>query len=355
MSKVCIILPFRNEANRLSSCLEGLLEFRVPTGVEVTILCMDGGSADGSEKVLEKFAERHPNIKTLTNPHGYQGCAVNLAVRSVPADAYLWLGAHTQFPPDYLESCLETRQRTRAEVVGGVCETLPGGDSYGAKLVQAMTTHKFGVGDSGFRIGAKEGIRDTVPYALFGKEAFSQGGYLDERLVRAQDYEFNRRLSRMGMKIWLNPKIRCAYRNQSSFWSFIKKQIFLEAPYNSYMWYVAPYAFQPRHAVTGFFAAGVLGGLALFPFSKVFAAVFSLLMILYVGLGIGAALQQARRFRDWRHVFTLPVCFFIFHFGHGLGVLQGLFRLATGTAPVQNTKEPWPGAGFKRVPTTWFS
>lgn len=352
--KVCIILPFRNEATHLRSCLEGLLGFRVPKGIEVTILCMDGGSTDGSEKVLGKIAECHPNIKTMANPRAYQGCAVNMAVRSVPADAYLWLGAHTQFPADYLENCLETRQRTGAEVVGGVCVTLPGGESYGAKVVQAMTTHKFGVGDSGFRIGAREGIKDTVPYALFAKEVFSRGGYLDERLVRAQDYEFNRRLSRMGMRIWLNPKIFCFYRNQSSFWSFMKKQIFLEAPFNSYMWYLAPYAFQPRHAVTGIFAVGVVGGIIVSFCNPLLRALFLSTMFLYGVLAVGAALQQARRYREWWHAFVLPVCFFLFHLGHGLGTLQGLFRLATGNAPVQRAPEPWPGAGFKRIPKAWF-
>jgi len=350
MPKVCIILPFRNEGDQLVSCLEGLLQFRVPKGVEVTILCMDGGSTDGSKKIAEKFAELHPNIQNIANLKRYQGCAVNLAVRSFPADNYLWLGAHTRFPADYLESCLETKKRTGAEVVGGVCETLPGGDSYGAKVVQAMTTHKFGVGDSGFRIGAEEGEIDTVPYALFAKKAFVDGGYLDERLVRAQDYEFNRRLARMGMKIWINPKIRCYYRNQASFWGFLKKQIFLEAPYNSYLWYLAPYAFKWRHAITGIFCAGIIGGLLAVAFSHFLGAVFLSIMILYAGLAIGAGLQQAWRYREWRHMIVLPVCFFLFHFGHGLGVLSGIFRLAILKAPVQKIKEPWLGAGFYRVP-----
>jgi glycosyltransferase involved in cell wall biosynthesis len=346
--RVCVILPFKNEENHLRFCLSGLLDFRLPEGFEMVILAMDGGSEDGSVRIVEEASRRHPNILRMTNPRGYQGCAVNLGVRSVPAEFYLWLGAHTFFPPDYLEKCLETSTRTGAEVVGGGCETLPGADSYGARIVQAMTTHRFGVGNSGFRVGAPEGPVDTVPYALFSQTAFARGGYLDERLVRAQDYEFNRRLAKMGMKIWMNPVIRCRYKNQASFRKFMKKQILLEAPYNSYMWYLAPYAFTPRHAITGLFALGIIGGLVLSHFSPVICLGFQSVMLLYAGLALTSAAQQAWRYRCWVHLLFLPFCFFLFHFGHGIGILAGLVRLMTGTAPVQGGKEPWDGAGFFR-------
>lgn len=354
MIKICIVLPFRNEEKILRKCLDTLLGFQIPFGVTTAILAINGGSQDGSREVAEKVAKEFTQVVILDNPKRFQGCAVNQAVQTRPADFYLWLGAHTLFPQDYLVRCLETHKRTGAQIVGGICETLPGGESYGAKVVQAITTHKFGVGDSSFRVGGSEGVTDTVPYALFAKEVFDRCGFLDERLVRAQDYEFNRRAAGMGMKIWINPEIRCGYRNQPSFWGFLKKQILLEAPYNSYLWYLAPYAFKWRHAITGIFAVGVLGGLVVSWFSPIMGGLFLSLMILYGVLAVGAALQQARRYGEWRHLFVLPTCFFLFHFGHGLGVLQGLIRLATGTAPVQGDREPWPGAGFRRIPRAWF-
>jgi hypothetical protein len=72
-------------------------------------------------------------------------------------------------------------------------------------------------------------------------------------------------------------------------------------------------------------------------------------MALYVALALVAAGQQAARFREPRHVFCLPLVFFLFHFLHGLGVLGGVLRLMTGTATVQQVKEPWPGAGRRLV------
>ena len=75
-------------------------------------------------------------------------------------------------------------------------------------------------------------------------------------------------------------------------------------------------------------------------------------MALYGILACASAIQQAQRYRQPLHIVVLPLCFFAFHFLHGLGVLGGTLRLFTGTAPVQKVHEPWPGAGFRRFNVT---
>lgn len=348
-STVAIIIPCRNEEGYIGACLRSVLDFDLPPNTHLEILVLDGSSTDRTKLIVAELAAAHPDIRVLDNPRRYQGCAVNLAVAASQADCFLWLGAHTKFPRDYVRLCLETSRRTNASVVGGFCITLPGGQHYGAEVVQALTTHKFGVGDSSFRTGAQEGPVDTVAYALFKREVFDRVGLLDERLVRAQDYEFNQRIRAAGMTIWFNPAIQCSYHNMAALGAFYRKQIFLEAPYNAYLWYLAPYAFAPRHAITGVFAAGVLGGLALGPLTPWIAWPFAAVMSLYALLAILSALQQAVRYRQPIHALVLPFCFFGFHFLHGLGVLSGLARLLTGTAPVQKGGVPWPGAGRPRA------
>jgi hypothetical protein len=70
---------------------------------------------------------------------------------------------------------------------------------------------------------------------------------------------------------------------------------------------------------------------------------------LYSLLAIVSSFQQALRFKKPAHIFVLPFCFFLYHFLHGLGVIWGILRLITGTAPVQKSKYPWPGAETYRV------
>lgn len=346
---ITIIVPCLNEEHYIEKCIASVLAFELPAKMSFEVLIMDGGSNDRTKELASEFSARDQRVLILHNPGRIQSTAINLAVKASHGMWIMRLDAHAKYPPDYLKLCHETALRSGADNVGGLFITQPGGSGYSAQLVQALTTHKFGVGDSGFRTGAKEDWADTVPYGYYRREVFDRLGWLDERLVRAQDYEFNRRIIASGGKILRNPHIQIQYYNQPTIYQFLRKQIVKEAPYNAYLWYLAPYAFAPRHAITGVFAAGVLGGLTLSPVTLWIAWPFGVVMALYALLAVLAGLQQAVRYRQPAHALLLPLCFFLYHFIHGLGVLFGLVRLLTRTAPVQQADEPWPGAGQFRV------
>lgn len=348
-SLITIVIPCRNEQNYIRPCLDSVIAFALPSCVQIEILVLDGRSTDRTRALVEEVVACDSRVRLLDNPGITQSCALNLGVQQAQGVWIMRLDAHTQYPPDYLAICHATAVRTGADNTGGICITQPGGTGYQAQLVQALTTHKFGVGDSGFRVGAEEGPRDTVPFGFFRRDLFEAIGLFDVRLVRAQDYEFNRRIHTSGRTVWLNPAIRSQYYNQPTLLAFYRKQLLHEAPYNAYLWYLAPYAFAPRHAITGLFATGVIGGFALSYFSPWIAWPFAAILSLYILLAIASAMQQALRYRQPLHALTLPFCFFLFHIIHGLGVLTGLVRLVTHTAPVQTCGEPWEGAGRFRA------
>ena len=348
MHSVSILIPCFQENNFIRACLDSVRGFDLPPDVEIEIFVLDGGSSDGTREIVADIEKADSRIKLIDNPGRTQSAAMNLGITVARGDFVMRLDAHSVYPRDYLRLTFDSAIRTGADNAGGVVSTMRRGEGYQSALVQALTTHKFGVGDSGFRTDAAEGEADTVPYGFFRREVFDRIGFFDERLVRAQDYEMNRRIIASGGKIWMNPAIRVTYYQQPDLSSFIRKQITREAPYNAYLWYLAPYAFTPRHAVTGVFAAGVIGGLLLSGFSPIRWILF-IVMGLYFSLAIVSAVQQSVRYREPRHLIFLPISFFLYHFLHGVGVLIGLARLATRTAPVQKLSEPWPGAGRFRA------
>ena len=336
MPTVSILIPTYQERDHIEECLTSVRAFTKPDDVAIEILVIDGMSTDGTRDIVTRLMQSDPAIRMLDNPQRFQSQALNLGIRESRGDFILRLDAHSYYPRDYLDRCLETAMRVNADNTGGVVNTMRRGDGYQAAMVQALITHKFGVGNSGFRTDAAEGPADTVPYGFFKRSIFDRVGMFDERLVRAQDYEMNRRIIHRGGKVWRNPRIQISYFPQPDFLSFIRKQFVYEAPYNAYMWYLAPYSFAPRHAVTAVFTLGVIGGIVLSPFSSTIRTIFGGVMLLYALLAILSAISQALRYRDARHVLFLPFGFFAYHFLHGLGVLGGLLKLATGTAPVQH-------------------
>ncbi len=349
---VDIIIPVLNEEEYLQKCLASVLEFERPAGLSWKIFIMDGESQDRTREIALDLATRYSEIQVTSNPGRIQSCGLNLAIKFGRGEYVLRLDAHATYPRNYLRLCWETSVRTQADNVGGVFITHPGGTDYGAQLVQALTTHRFGIGNAGYRVDAKEGPADTVPYGFFRKETFCRLGFFDERLVRGQDYEFNRRIRASGGTVWLNPAIQVHYHNQPTLTAFLKKQFCKEGPYNAYLWYLAPYAVSVRHGITGAFALGVCLGTVWSCFTPLIFFPFGIIFGFYWLMGLIAGVQQALRFREWRHAFAVPFALFLFHFCHGFGFLTGLARLLIGTAPIQREKEPWPGAGrFRAWPT----
>lgn len=349
---ISIIVPCRNEEKHIEKCINSVMAFSLPNGYNFEVLVIDGGSTDRTLSKLKLLSSQFPTFQIYNNPKIIQSSALNIGVLNSKGKYILRIDAHSIYPKNYLEKCLLAMIESNADNVGGVIITQPGGDTYGASVVQALTTHPFGVGNSGFRTGMASGEVDTVPYGFFKKSIFNKIGFFDERLVRAQDYEFNKRIIKSGGRIWMDPNIQLQYYNKPTFVSFILKQLFKEAPFNAYMWYLAPYTFTFRHAITGLFAAGIIWGALLSMFFPIIKFVYLFVIIFYITIAISASIQQAFRFKTYLHVIFLPLGFFSYHFLHGLGVIGGLFKLLTKTSPVQREKEPWEGYGHQKIKIT---
>jgi hypothetical protein len=83
------------------------------------------------------------------------------------------------------------------------------------------------------------------------------------------------------------------------------------------------------------------------PLALLFPSVADLLLLVvgvYGGLAVIASLQQALRYRRWRHAVFLPLSFLAYHVTHGLGVLAGIGRILLGTQPTKKSDPPWRDA-----------
>lgn len=334
---ISVIIPCRNEEKFIEKCITSVREFQLPVNTEIEILIIDGTSDDNTASVVLGLMQKDSRIQLIINEKRYQVVALNLGIKHAKGEYILRLDAHAIYPENYLMLNYITLNKTNADNVGGVIITLPGSDNYGAQLVQALTTHKFGVGNSGFRIGATEGESDTVPYGFFKKSLIEKVGFYNEQLVSGEDYEFNVRIKKNKGKIWLNPLIQVQYFNQSSLFRFIKKQFVREGHYNAYMWYLAPYTFTFRHSIPGAFAIGIIGGIMLSFISSLIFYIFTTIILLYSLFALISSVQQASRYRKISFVLVLPFCFFIFHLFYGLGIISGIFKILFKLAPIKKS------------------
>jgi len=330
---ISAVIPTLNEASFIDRCLRSVFSTDpVPGGLEVLVI--DGMSTDSTRQILKDWCQKQPNLRVLDNPLGIVPCAMNIGIRAARGQWIVRLDAHSEYPADYFVRCLDTSRRTSADNVGGAVISIALDEGVQGKIVRALTTHWFGVGNSAPRTKTAEGWADTVPFGCYRREVFARIGLYDERLVRNQDYELNRRLIKFGGRIWYDPLIRIFYYNRSSLRELFR-QAFRTGQWNPWMWIVAPYSFAWRHAVPMAFVATLLCMYSLFLVVPALAiTVLNLMLWPYAGLAIVASWQQSSRYGGWLFI-PLPFCFLSYHIVYGLGGLWGLCLLLGRRSPVQ--------------------
>jgi len=292
------------------------------------VLVVDGMSSDGTREIINEYVRRHPFMQLIDNPDRTVPHALNLGIRHSRGEYIIRLDAHSAYPQDYFTKLIEWHQRLKADNLGAVCTTAVLGKSNKAQAIKEVLSDPLGVGNSYFRTGSDR-IRevDTVPFGCYRRKVFDRYGYFDERLIRNQDIELNKRIIEEGGKIYLVPDITCIYYAKDSLVALWKSS-FANGLWNILTVYLTkkPAALSFRHFVP-----------LLFLLSLVLPVLFSIILrdsrwlvvpmlslISYVTLMGWKSLKLARQGVSFYHLF---VSFLVLHFSYGCGSFLGLFRL----------------------------
>ena len=318
---VTVILPIRNEADRIGECLRAVVGQSYPA--ELTeILVADGMSEDETREVVAGWAGEHANIRLLDNPGRIVPTGMNAALRQARGEIIVRVDGHTIINPDYVEKCVAALARTGAWNVGGRMNAV-GASAFG-EAVALATSSTFGIGGGRFHLAEREEEVDTVYMGAWPAEVFKRVGLFDEELVRDQDDEFNYRLRGAGGRIVLCPEIKSEYQtrgNPSRLW----RQYFEYGFWKVRVLQKHPRQMSTRQFVPPAFVAG-LAGLALLGLLAPDWGWFFWLMAGAYGLANLTASAVAASRRGWKHFFRLPLVFAILHVGYGCGFLSGLAR-----------------------------
>ena len=151
---VSSIIPCRNEVNFIEKCISSIYEFElIEGGFEVRVV--DGMSDDGTRDKLFALSKQKKNLKVLDNIQKIVPKALNIGIKQAKGDYILRLDAHSNYPVDYLSACMAGMKDSAADNVGGIFITRQNGCTFTAKLVQLISTHRFGVGNANFRLNTK--------------------------------------------------------------------------------------------------------------------------------------------------------------------------------------------------------
>lgn len=309
-----VICPVYNEEAYIASVIQFYLNAK-PVDKELYIV--DGMSNDNTRAIVEAFAKTNTSIYLLDNPDKIVPYALNKAIKQSKGNPIIRLDAHTIYADDYFKKIVETFEKTNADIVGGPMRAV--GKTNFQKAVAYATSTKLGVGNSEFHNPNFEGYVDSVYLGAWKRELFETTGYFDERMKRNQDDEFHYRAKSLGMKIYLNPKIKSEYFPRNTF-SKLFSQYYQYGLFKPLVLKKVKSEIKLRHLIPSLFvlyllilptAFYYLGKVSLTPL-----LIYFVLAILFASKNSGSVQQK---------IYCLIV-YPTLHISYGIGFLLGLFK-----------------------------
>jgi len=320
---ISIIIPIRNEEKFIGKCLDSFLP-QIKGRDDIEILCVNGRSIDKTQEIIDKYSKINDHIKCIDNPEKIVPTGLNIAISKSCAKYIMVVGCHAEYAPDYIAKCLEVIQGTDADQVGGYLKTRPGQNTQIGNAIASATSCIFGIGNSKFRMAGPEQKVETVPFGMYRKEVFEKIGLYDERLVRNQDIELNKRLLKAKGKTIISPEIKVSYFNRATY-SGLWQQAFNNGLWNPYTIWLVGGGLSIRHFVP---MAFVLSLIVLAIASCLYWPISFLLLadgISYSSLAALMAVKVAAKDK----VSTAKVlwAFLTLHIAYGLGSLWAVITI----------------------------
>jgi cellulose synthase/poly-beta-1,6-N-acetylglucosamine synthase-like glycosyltransferase len=319
---VSIIIPCRNEERFIDKCLDSIVIQAYPKD-KLEVLVVDGMSTDKTREIVNGYVQKYFFIKLLKNPRKVTPFAMNIGIRNSKGEIIILVNAHSMLEKNFLKNNIEYLNRTKADAVGGMLNTINVGASIISKAIPLATDSIFGAGGRRYRSRIQEGfVKDTLPYCAYRKELFDKIGLIDEDLIRDQDEEFNYRILKNGGKIFFTPQIK-SYLHVRPTLKKLWKQHFQYGFFKPLVLSKVGGVFTWRQAIPSLLITSVVVTGLLSFLSEYFLWFFILILGLYFSVTIIFSLLTGIK-RDLRLMPFLMASFFTLHFSYGTGYLKGI-------------------------------
>jgi glycosyltransferase involved in cell wall biosynthesis len=323
---VTVIVPVRNERERIGDCLEHILAQSYPRD-RLEVLVVDGGSTDGTREFMEHARPNGaegggPSVRLLDNPKGQRASGLNIGINAARGDVIVRVDARCSIPPDYIEKGVRTLDETGADIVGGVPQALA--TSATQHAIGIVLSHPFGIGNSAFRLGKRNGDVDTLYLGCYRRDVFTRVGLFDEdSAVISEDSDLNQRIREAGGRVYLNADMRAPYYPRETFGEFWRIAFrYGGARAGNLLKHRRLTSW--RQTVPPGFVLALAALAALSPWNRGSLATLAGIGGLYLMLDIAIAAVASRRRGAWRLFPRLLLLFPCMHFGWALGFWKRL-------------------------------
>lgn len=195
-SKISVIVPVYNVRDYLEECLDSLV---CQTYKDLTIICVNDGSTDGSDKVLRQYVKRDKRIKVVDKENGGLSSARNAGLRECKTEYVMFCDSDDSFDRTMCEKMLKAIEKDKSDVA--ICginviydaheEMKKSDDEYydleynGRTLINddVILNTDVAMGNKLFKMGIINDNRISFPEGLDNEDFYFYSAYMSVALV----------------------------------------------------------------------------------------------------------------------------------------------------------------------------
>lgn len=219
--KIGIVIPTLNEAENIERLLD-----QVQLGIDkCSIYVVDGGSNDGTQRLVERLGGKHTNLFLVLNPQRIQSAGINKVVlnEEFDHDIFVRVDAHCDYPEGYVFTIVDLLKSNKADTVVVPMRTVHRRGGF-QKAAAAAQNSILGNGGSAHRSATtRSGWTEHGHHAGFKTAKFKELGGYDASFATNEDAEFDLRVIRSGGRIWLAGDVVIDYFPRDNFDALAKQ------------------------------------------------------------------------------------------------------------------------------------
>lgn len=322
--KISIIIPMRNEENYIAQCIDSILASDYKNE-DMEIIVINSMSEDSSEKIVEKYILKYKNIKSYDNPRVYTPFAFNIGIKNAKGEYVFIVSAHCKYNKNYFSVLVKYAVELDADAVGAVSKTGVLHNTAKANAIKEVLSHKFGVGNSYFRVGTDRVMEVDAISGCYHKSVFEKYGLYNEKLIRNQDIELNKRIKNGGGKLYLIPYTSYTYFVRENFLALARNN------YSNGFWNILTSYYTKtfnslslRHFIPLLFVLSLLLPLSLSLLFPQMLWISAISLVSYLSLVIIISLKLRENGNNFFYLFG---SFLTLHLSYGGGSLAGIFSV----------------------------
>ncbi len=206
MREISIVIPVKNEAGNVEALIRSIGRM---TALPREVIFVDGGSSDGTVKVIERSSDKYDfKIRVILGEGAYPGEGRNIGVRHAEYDMIAFTDAGIRLDPGWLEELSECMRSGGFDVVYGAYD--PVLDTFARRCaVIAFIPSRDNVGGRSFRT-------DFIASSLFKRTVIEKAGWFPP-FRAAEDKIFMENVKKTGVKIGYTEKAVVHWETPATF------------------------------------------------------------------------------------------------------------------------------------------